>query len=296
MIKYLKSTSYFIKESFIIFKSNFVSNLLSIVSLSLVFFLFTILLTGRYIASDIALELSNQAQISIYYDESISEIDVSELKFQIEAISGVENLKSVSSEEAKESMVSVLGKDAEILNYFEESPFSPFLEVEIDLDKFDDVLSELGKLNNITYIRDNYEILKNLKSFINILTFAFAFVSIAMAAITIILTSHIVRQGIYNNREQIKTLKLLGSPNAFMIIPHIIVGLFITMSSALIAIIFEYQIITFAFANYKSPLPFISLPSGTFVFNYSVLFLMITGFTLGICGSFLGWLSVKESN
>ena len=86
MIKYLKSTSYFIKESFIIFKSNFVSNLLSIVSLSLVFFLFTILLTGRYIASDIALELSNQAQISIYYDESISEIDVSELKFQIEAI------------------------------------------------------------------------------------------------------------------------------------------------------------------------------------------------------------------
>lgn len=58
-------------------------------------------------------------------------------------------------------MVATLGEDSKIIDLFEYNPFSPYIEVNIELEKLSEIARDIGNIKDVTYIRDNKEILQN---------------------------------------------------------------------------------------------------------------------------------------
>ena len=91
---------------------------------------------------------------------------------------------------------------------------------------------------------------------------------------TVITISHIIKSGIYNNREQINTLRLLGAPEAFIAFPFLIEGLILTMAGAMAASVLAVLALKAFYSQMAGPLP-------------------LTSLVLGVIGSIFGLLSAK---
>ena len=66
MIKGFRNFKYYLSEVKTILKLNGISSLLSILSLSLIFFVTALTLTGWQLSTDFAASLKNEAEISAY--------------------------------------------------------------------------------------------------------------------------------------------------------------------------------------------------------------------------------------
>lgn len=286
---------YFFKEAKTIFKVDKGSNIFSIFSIGLILFILALIFSGWWVSNEIIHILQGEAEISVYYDENLQDKEVNNLIKRIEDIDGIKNIKLVGEKESYDRMVEVLASEAEILNLFEDNPFTAFIEVKIDIEHADYILKSMENVNNIKYIRDNKGIIDKLKSITNILTAASILIVVVVGISTVFVVSHIIRQGIYNNRNQINTLKLLGAPDSFIGIPFLLEGLFLTLGGGLFSSILISGLLYFGYGEIKSSLLFVPLPSIETLIPNIVIMLIFISAMLGVLGSLFGLKSSKSN-
>lgn len=284
---------HFFKEAKTIFKVDFASNVFSIFSVGFILFILSMIFSGWFISTDIVKVLQSEAEVSVYYGDDLERPKIEKIQKQIEDIKGVNTVGLVGESESYERMVDILGEEADILSLFEDNPFNSFIEVKVDIDQSDSILAEIEKIDEIDYIRDNKDIIDKLKSIITILTILGVLVVGAVGISTIFVISHIIRQGIYNNREQIRTLKLLGAPDSFIGIPFVLEGLFLTLGGGLVASLLISSLLHFGYGQIGKSMLFIPLAASSEIIPYMVLGIMIVSLILGILGSLFGLKSTK---
>lgn len=116
----------------------------------------------------------------------------------------------------------------------------------------------------------------------------------AVGITTIIILSHMIRQGIYNNREQINTLRLLGSPGAFIGFPYVLAGILLTLLGGLLAAVSVVLLIKTAFEGLGNIVLFLPLPSQKELTDKMLTLLPSISFILGLAGSLFGLSSVRK--
>ncbi|MFZ5352405.1 MAG: cell division protein FtsX [Bacillota bacterium] len=291
MKNFLYNTGYFIKETMTIIRLNLISNIFSVLSIGLVFFILALIASSWWIGSEVIDTVQGEAEIDVYYNSE--SLTGEELAGRINEIEGVQGARFVNEKEAYERMVEILGKETRIMEYFDDNPFSPFVEVKINLDDIDNILEAVRRIPDVEHVRDNRAVLDRLYSIVGIMRYLGYLLITAVGVSTIIVISHIIRQGIYNNREQINTLRLLGAPEAFIAFPFILEGLVLTVGGGLLAAGMSMVVVTRVYALMSGPLPFIPLPSLSIFLPNMVLIVIVMSCILGICGSIYGILSAK---
>jgi len=204
MSKLVSNLGYVFQEVRTILRLNGLSSLLSVISLTLIFFVAILAASSWQISTGLVRALEKEAEISVYEDAYIQ-------------------------------MSGILGQDAAVLNHFDENPFEPYLEVGIDLNKLSEVIDEIKVLDGVTYVRDNQTVLEKVAAIAGVVSGIGIFVALAVGLATLIVTSHIIREGVHSNREQIMTLKLLGAPNGFIYQPYVMGGVLLTTLAGLLA-------------------------------------------------------------
>lgn len=250
--------------------------------------------SGWEISNSIVEVLEKEAEINLFYDENMEGDKIGLLIEKIESIKGIRGASLINEEESYHRMVEILGKEAKILELFDENPFSPFIEVKIQIEEIETILNRLELLDGVEYVRDNKEIIDKMKNMITILTLVGILVITAVGISTMIVVSHIIRQGIYNNREQINTLKLLGAPNSFIGLPFLLEGMFLTIGGGVLAFILVAFLINYAYGQIGNSLLFIPLPNSKVIINDMLIFILSLSVTFGIIGSLFGLSSAKN--
>ncbi len=286
-----KNLDYFLKEIRTILKLDLASNLLSIVSLSFIFFLLSMLLAGGWSINYMMESIESQAEISVYYFENS---DMNKMLDDISNIDGVLELSSIDEGEAKKRMTEIMGEESRILELFDHNPFSPYIEVRIDLDNMDTVADSIRGLEGVDLVRDNKAILENLRGISNLANILGILVIAAVSIATLVITSHIIRQGIYANRDEINTLRLLGAPESFITFPYILEGLFMSLLAALLSLGMVALVIKFISSRVTGYLPFVVLPNYKDMVIGISIFIIVLSFILGLLGCILGLKSTKE--
>lgn len=295
MKNFLYNLDYFFKEARTIFRVDLLSNILSIFSIGLIFFILSMIFSGWWISNEIVEVLQKEAEINVYFDEKIEDSKIMKLVSDIENIEGVREVVLVNREESYDRMVDILGKEAHMLELFETNPFSSFIETKIQIGDIDIVLERLEKLDNIEHIRDNKQVIDRLENIISILTVLGILIVVAVGISTLIVISHIIRQGIYNNREQISTLKLLGAPDSFIGFPFLMEGLFLTILGGLIGSTLIGFTIYYGIGQMGVDLPFVPLPDSKKLVHSVIFLIMSLSCGLGIMGSIFGLMSAKDN-
>ncbi len=214
---------------------------------------------------------------------------------RINDIAGVKEARLVGEDEAYGRMEEILGKEARVLKYFDDNPFSPFIEVKIQIEEIDPILKELKFMTGIEHVRDNREVLERISSIAGILKVVGYMVVAAVGISTTVIISHIIRMGIYDNREQINTLRLMGAPEAFISIPFLLEGLMLTLAGGALASVLAAFALKYIYAQMAGPLPFIPLPLREDLTSSLTILVMSLSAALGAAGSFFGLSSAKSS-
>ena len=292
----INNTGYFFKEVKTIIRTNLLTNISSFLSMALIFLILAMVISGWWASSYVIDVIQGEAEISAYFTENMAAADVEQLMGKIEAIDGVKEAQLIDEDEAYVRMEEVLGKEARVLEYFDDNPFSSFIEIKIDLSKTDDVLTNVSALNGIEYVRDNRDVLDQLRDLAGIIRFLGYLMITAVGISTLVIISHIIRQGIDSNKDQINTLMLLGAPDSFIAFPFLLVGLILTIGGGILASGLAAYTLNYLFAQITGPLPFIPLPPlNTLVLNL-VLVIIALSVVLGAAGSMFGLRMAKNKH
>ncbi|MDF2485452.1 MAG: hypothetical protein K0R46_1620 [Herbinix sp.] len=295
MKTFFYNIGYFILEAFRTIRFNPLSNIISIIGTGLILFLLGIVLIGWSVGDQIIVTLEQEAEISAYFTDPGNPNQVDALTQQIKTIEGVQQVRYVEKAQAKAQMEKLLGNEANILELFDENPFEAFLEIRINLDQIDGILARLQKLEGIEYVRDNREVLEQMRQITDGVKLVGIFIILAVGMTTLIIISHMIRQGIYNNRDQIKTLRLLGAPSGFIGFPFALAGTLMTVLGGVIAVVFLFFIIRGGYSQLSGALPFLPLPEQGQLQNNIISFILSVSALLGLVGSLFGLSSMKNN-
>jgi len=287
-MRLFRNTGYFFKEAAKVLWMNKVSNFFSFLGTILVLFLFGLVVSGWKISDRFVEMLQKEAEISAYFEENTGADEAEELVNVIKTMDGVWDARFVGTEEARQRMQEILGDEAYILELFEQNPFEAFIEVRIDLSKMDTVLEQVKYLKGIAYVRDNRDILKQLQDISRVLEVLMVLMIAAVGVTTMVIISHMVRQAIYQNRDHIYTLRLLGGPNRFIGFPYLLVGMLLTLLGGCAASLSIVLLLREAYGRMGGILPFIPLPSLEDLVMWPTLAIMGFSIILGLLGSVFG--------
>jgi cell division transport system permease protein len=294
MKTFFYNIGYFLLEALRTIRFNPLSNFFSVLGTGLILFLLGIVMTGWSVGDQIVVMLEKEAEISAYLVNPEDQDQIEELTKQIQSIDGVIEVRFVQKEQAKLQMEKLLGNEANILELFEENPFEAFLEIRIDLGRLEEVSNQLTKQDGIEYVRDNREVLEQMKQVTDGVKIVGAFIILAVGMTTLIIISHMIRQGIYNNREQINTLRLLGAPSGFIGFPFVLAGILMTVIGGFLAVALLLMVIGSGYRQLEGVLPFIPLPKQDELQAEISFFILIISAILGILGSLFGLSSMRK--
>ena len=295
MKNFFYNTGYFLKEVKTIIRTNLLSNIFSLFSTSLILFILTMVIAGWWISSQVVETIQGESEINVYFNESIGNIGALKMVESIKGIDGVREVRMVAKQEAYNRMEKILGKDASVLRFFDDNPFSPFLEVKIHLEKMDPLLKSIGLVEGVGYVRDNRDVLNRIRNISVVLRILGYLVIAAVGISTLVIISHIIRLGIHNNSDQINTLRLLGAPSTFIAFPFLLEGLLLTLGGGVLALALAAFALKYVYAQLAGPLPFIPLPSREVLVSGLVILVTSLSAFLGIAGSLFGLASARNN-
>lgn len=294
MKTFFYNIGYFLIEAKKTIRLNLLSNLFSVLGTGLILFLLGMVLTGWTVGSQLVTKLQEEAEISVYFKEGTGKDEAAKLVETIQSMEGVWDATLIEESEARSRMEKMLGEEASILELFDENPFEAFIEVRIHLESMDTVLAEVGNLEGINYVRDNRAVLEQIQGITEGLKILGYLIILAVSITTLIILSHMIRQGIYNNKEHINTLRLLGAPNSFIGFPYVLVGLLLTLLGGLLAIALMVFLINRGYSGLSGALPFLPLPPKEEIINAVSLLVLGVSVLLGLLGSLFGLSSIRS--
>ncbi|HPL53461.1 MAG TPA: permease-like cell division protein FtsX, partial [Bacillota bacterium] len=159
----LYNIGYFLKEARTIILLNPLSNAFSLLSAVLIFFILAIVISGWCISNQVVAAIQEEAEINVYFKGDLGNIDAIKLTEGIKGIAGVREARLVGEDEAYGRMEKILGKESRVLEFFNENPFSPFIEVNINIEGMEHIIKELSRMEGIEHVRDNREVLERLR-------------------------------------------------------------------------------------------------------------------------------------
>lgn len=295
MKTFFYNLGYFIKETIKILRFNLLSNLFSLLGTGLILFILGMVLVGGAIGNQLVTKLSEEAEINAYYNQTLTEEEAMNLAASIKKVEGVRDTRLVSEAEAIDRMKEVLGEEAKILELFDENPFEAFIEISIQIDGMDYIRNQVKSMEGIEYVRDNRAVLEQIKGITRVLWLLGYLVLVAVGITTVIILSHMIRQGIYNNKDQINTLRLLGAPSGFIGFPYVCVGVILTFLGGTLASGLILWLINSAYHQLSNTIPFLPLPDKASLTTRLLLLIPAVSVSLGLLGSLFGLSSIKDT-
>ena len=276
-------------------KLNLLSHILSLVSIGLIFYILSMVISGWWVSNRVVELIQGEAEISVYFHETMNQESSLKLVEAIKSIDGVREAKIIDEDESYNRMVDILGKEAAVLEFFDDNPFSAFIEVKIHIDEIDSILDKLEKIDGIEYIRDNKQVLDRISSISSVFKVLGFLVVAAVGISTLVIISHIIRMGIYSNKDEINTLRLLGAPESFIAVPFLLGGILLTLLGAILSVIMSVFSLRYIYSQMTGPLPFIPLPSKETLIQGLTILVLSFSLILGVVGSLLGISSARNN-
>lgn len=294
MKSFIYNLGYFLREVFKNIRLTPLSNIFSLIGTALILFLLSLILISWSIGDNVISSLQEEAQISAYFMADVEENRMQSLVAELKNTDGVTDAIYIDSSQAYELNKQLLGDEADILELFDYNPFEGYIDIRINLDKMDAVINRVSALNEIEYVRDNRELLNQLRGIVNAIKLLGAIVAFAVGITTIIIISHMIRQGIYNNKEQINTLRLLGAPDWFIGLPFVLTGVLLTLLGGLVTVGLVILLLNKGYNQLSDYIMFLPLPAASILEeNISLIIIAVSG-GLGLFGSLFGLSSIKK--
>ena len=238
-------------------------------------------------------DLNKTNEILVYVDEELQDAEARSVGTKINTIPNVLKAEFVSREEALENFVAdhegddaFSGVDAKDLRH-------RYVVTLMDNAQMKQTVAELEQISGVANITAAYELAEGFTTLQNMLQIVSVAVIAVLLVVSLLIISNTVKLAMYDRRDEIAIMKMVGATNAFIRLPFVVEGFTLGMLGAALAFGVEWLMYDALLANLADV---DTLQLFTFVpFTELLLPMIITfvaaGLFVGILGS---WTSIRK--
>ena len=174
--------------------------------------------------------------IQVYLNEDLSSDEITDLKQQIESISGIESVVYENKEEALVRMKTSWKENAYLLEGLESNPLpNSFIVYLTDIYYSESVLASMDNLRGIEEIKSYQDIVEKLLAFTDLIRKAGLIIIFVLIAISTFIIHNTIKLAVNSRHREINIMKYVGATNWFIRWPFLTEGTILGLVGAGIA-------------------------------------------------------------
>ena len=238
-------------------------------------------------------DLNKTNEIMVYVDETYTEELVQNVGTQINMIANISNSRYVSREEALASFVADHDNDPALSGVDPETLRHRYVVTLVDNEQIEATVQRIRTIEGVADITASYELAAGFSTMQNVLHIASIAVISVLLVVSLLIISNTVKLAMYDRRDEIAIMKMVGATNGFIRLPFVVEGFTLGMVGAGVAFGLEwlmYDALVKRIAEMDTLKLFQFVP-----FNNLLLPMIVTfaaaGMFVGVLGS---WTSIRK--
>jgi len=184
----------------------------------------------------------SENQILVYIDETYSESQARSVGSYINMITNVHNAVFVTREDAL-SNYAAQQDNPELFTGLDPSTFRDRFEVTLeDNSKLQETMGLLEQIDGVVNIRAHEKVSEGFDTLQRILSVASVIIIGILFIVSLLIVSNTVKLALYDRREEIAIMRMVGATSSFIRWPYVFEGLIIGLLSAVVAFFAEWGI------------------------------------------------------
>lgn len=279
-----------IRDAFKSVIRNFSLSLASISCITITLVIVAIAIIASFNVNNFTSEIEKDLTIVVFLDNDVTEVQIKDVKSDLEDISNIEKIEFQSKTDVKKQMQDESEVFSKILDTWpeDESPLKDTYQIKVkDVNKIGATAEKIKKIKNVSVVRYGEGMVEKLISAFDSVKKVTYGVVIALVIVTIFLIVNTIKLTISARKREIGIMRLVGASNFTIKTPFIVEGMILGLLGSIVPVIFTtYGYLTFYkhFNGYLfSELIKLILPE-PFIYTVSGIVIVI-GILVGMIGS-----------
>ena len=236
-------------------------------------------------------EIESDQGMQVFIDEDATDIQIQEVKNELQNIEGVNTIQFVSQEEALQQMKNKLGEKSTLLKgYDNNNPFpASYIITLTDLNLSSQVqekINQIDLVNEITSSDETINALVKLAKGIKVGTYV---ILVFLIVFSVFIIANTIKLTVHARRKEISIMKYVGATNGFIRWPFAVEGMIIGLISGgisigLLAGVYYLVSQNAAFIQFITKIGLTLLQFGDML-NTIIIIYLILGIGIGVLGS-----------
>jgi len=242
----------------------------------------------------------NQLHIIVFLKDDTPQKNIDTLMQSLARMEEVHSLQFVSKEKALTLLRTTLQGQDGILEGLKTNPLPASIEINLKeshltAEGFESFVVKLRDTACIADIEYGQKWLERFSAFFGILNIAGFSLGALLFIFTLFIISNTIKLAVYNRRDEIEIMRLVGATSFFIRLPFCIEAMFQGLVGSLLALVFTHSAIQHGLKKLFSSLQF-SFDNGSLVLIDLpiALYVLLLGAILGLAGSLASLSSIHE--
>ena len=238
-------------------------------------------------------DLNKTSEIMVYIDSDLSDAEARSIGTKINLLDNVFDAKYVSREEALQNFVSDHDNDSAFSGVQPQDLRHRYVVTLEDNTKMEQTAKQLENLPGVAKVSAAYELAQGFTTLQSVLHIVSVAVIAVLLVVSLLIISNTVKLAMYDRRDEIAIMKMVGATNGFIRLPFVVEGFSLGMIGAILAFGLEWL-------GYDALVAKVSSVDALQLFNFvpfqELLLAMVATFAaagmfVGIVGS---WTSIRK--
>lgn len=235
------------------------------------------------------LELEQQNQVLVYIDESYTEAEAKSVGSEINLIPNVSKAEFVSKEQALSNFVEEQEDPTMFAGLASDTLRHRFVVTLQNSEQMEKTVKDLEAIQGVSKVNAHLEIANGFTTIRNVLQLVSTAIIVVLLVVSLFIIANTVKLSLYDRKDEIAIMKMVGATNGFIRVPFVIQGAIIGVVSAAVAFFIEwglYDALIVKIAQIDTLQLFTFMPFGD-VLGVMVAVYAAAGLFVGIFGSLM---------
>ena len=185
-------------------------------------------------------DLNRTNEILVFIDENLTEAEARSVGTKINVIDNVYQATFVPREQALEQFVAEHQESESFGGVAAEDLRHRFSVVLQDNELIQQTVSQIEQIEGVVKIRAEYEMAEGFATLENVLSVASLAIISVLLVVSLLIISNTVKLAMYDRRDEIAIMKMVGATNGFIRLPFVVEGFTLGMMGAALAFGIEW--------------------------------------------------------
>ena len=185
-------------------------------------------------------DLNRTNEILVFLDENLTEAEARSVGTKINVIDNVYQATFVPREQALEQFVAEHQESESFGGVAAEDLRHRFSVVLQDNELIQQTVSDIEQIEGVVKIRAEYEMAEGFATLENVLSVASLAIISVLLVVSLLIISNTVKLAMYDRRDEIAIMKMVGATNGFIRLPFVVEGFTLGMMGAALAFGIEW--------------------------------------------------------